>query len=75
MLKTRVFCGAVIVAALCLSGPSRAELPGSAEEIRPLLIGATVPELTLRSADGSGFDLGKAIKKQPTILIFYRGGW
>jgi len=47
----------------------------SAESVQPLLIGATVPSLTLRSADGSPFDLGKAIGKQPTILIFYRGGW
>ena len=47
----------------------------SPESVQPLLIGATVPPLTLRSTNGEPFDLGQAIAKQPTILIFYRGGW
>jgi peroxiredoxin len=47
----------------------------SATEIRPLLIGTVVPELVLKAADGSPFDLNDALGRQPTVLIFYRGGW
>ena len=47
----------------------------SAEEICPILIGANVPELTLRTVDGKLFDLNEAIRNKPTVLIFYRGGW
>ena len=47
----------------------------SAEQVRPLLVGAEVPRLTLRTSDGSEFDLNAAINEKPAILIFYRGGW
>lgn len=47
----------------------------SAEEICPLLVGEKIPPLKLRAADGSLFDLNESISQQPTLLIFYRGGW
>ncbi|MFQ5865721.1 MAG: hypothetical protein ACE5IW_10875 [bacterium] len=50
-------------------------LPTSAEDIRPILVGATVPRLTLTTVDGSSFDLNTAISEKPAVLIFYRGGW
>lgn len=45
------------------------------EDICPLLVGASVPELELKTVEGGPFDLNKAIKEKPTIIIFYRGGW
>jgi len=47
----------------------------SAEEICPILIGDSAPELTLRTVDGKLFNLNKVLKNKPTVLIFYRGGW
>jgi len=47
----------------------------SAEEICPILIGDSVPELMLRTVDGKLFNLNEAIRNKPTVLIFYRGGW
>ena len=44
-------------------------------EVRPLLIGARVPGLTLKTAASLPFDLGAAIAKRQSILVFYRGGW
>ncbi len=49
--------------------------PDAAEKIRPLLIGARVPKLTLTTLAGEPFDLNAAVAKQPTVLIFYRGNW
>ncbi len=51
------------------------QLPASAKDICPILIGATVPKLTLTTVNGSPFDLNAAITEQPTVLIFYRGWW
>jgi peroxiredoxin len=51
------------------------DIAASAQDVRPLSVGATVPPLTLAGVGGKAFDLDKAIKRQPTILIFYRGGW
>lgn len=50
-------------------------LAPSAEQVRPLLVGAAVPRLALRTADGSPFDLNAALAAQPTVLVFYRGHW
>lgn len=51
------------------------QLPSSAEDICPILVGASVPKLTLTTLNGSSFDLNAAIAEKPTVLIFYRGGW
>ncbi len=44
-------------------------------EIKPLMAGEPIPAATLKTADGTDFELQEAIAKHPTILIFYRGGW
>ncbi|MFC1958845.1 hypothetical protein ACFLV6_02905 [Chloroflexota bacterium] len=51
------------------------QLPTSPKDICPILIGATVPELTLTTVNGSPFDLKAAIAEKLTVLIFYRGWW
>lgn len=50
-------------------------VPDSPSEIRPLLIGASVPKVTLQTVDGDPFNLGAAVSERPSVLIFYRGGW
>lgn len=47
----------------------------SAEEVTPLLIGATVPDVELKSIDGKSQKLQELVGQKPTVLIFYRGGW
>lgn len=44
-------------------------------DIRPVLLGSTVPGLTLTDVDGEPFDLGEAFADRRTILVLYRGGW
>lgn len=44
-------------------------------EVRPLLVGAAVPRLTLKKADGTSIELGEELKNKPAVLVFYRGGW
>ncbi len=47
----------------------------SAEHVHPIGTGQTIPAVTLRGVDGQPVVLLKAVAKQPTVLIFYRGGW
>ncbi|MFP4381112.1 MAG: peroxiredoxin-like family protein [Candidatus Sumerlaeia bacterium] len=47
----------------------------SPNDIDPVLLGQEAPSITVRDKNGKKYDLGKAYKKQPTVLIFYRGGW
>ena len=72
-MKTRAFlAGAALV---CASPVLAADVPASAEDVRPLLVGSAVPEVELPATDGGVVDLAAAARAQPTILIFYRGGW
>ncbi|RMH69201.1 MAG: AhpC/TSA family protein [Gemmatimonadetes bacterium] len=52
-----------------------ADVPASAEDICPIKMGAELPQITLTTIEGESFDLKAAVSKQPTILIYYRGGW
>jgi peroxiredoxin len=47
----------------------------SAEAVQPLQPGAAVPAVEVQDLDGRPVDLAAAVKQQPTVLIFYRGGW
>jgi peroxiredoxin len=51
------------------------ETPSAAQDIRPLLIGSAIPALSLETVEGKVYDFNQEMKKQPSILIFYRGGW
>jgi len=53
----------------------RGKIPISPERIDPLPIGATIPDATVKNAEGADVALSDVFGTKPTILIFYRGGW
>lgn len=55
------------------AGPD--EVARSADRVRPLLVGADVPEVQVTAADGAVVDLRAISDGKPTIFLFYRGGW
>ncbi len=72
-----------LVAAVFLGGLASASwadthepfIADSPQQIRPLMIGAHIPDVTLVTPDHKPVVLREALAKQPTILIYYRGGW
>jgi peroxiredoxin len=54
---------------------AQTELPKTAIEISPLLIGEKIPNLSLKSADNVDVKLSDLFANKKTILVFYRGGW
>ena len=50
-------------------------VPEQADDIRPILIGQKLPQITLRTPENEPIDLNAEIARKPTVLIFYRGGW
>ncbi len=42
---------------------------------KPLVIGDTIPNVTVTSIKGKTVSLRRLISKKPAIVIFYRGGW
>ncbi len=49
--------------------------PASSDGVRPLLLGAALPEAQLRTVDGQTVSLKDALGGKPAVLVFYRGGW
>ncbi len=47
----------------------------SAEDIHPILVGATLPDIMLKNINGAQITLNELTKVKPTVLIFYRGSW
>jgi cytochrome oxidase Cu insertion factor (SCO1/SenC/PrrC family) len=45
------------------------------DQICPILIGSSLPAITVQDLEGKSFDLNKAIAEKPTVLIYFRGGW
>ncbi|PPK99264.1 peroxiredoxin-like family protein [Parapedobacter indicus] len=50
-------------------------VPEKPEDISPLLIGESIPMISLKDAMGHPFSLTDQAADTPTILVFYRGGW
>jgi peroxiredoxin len=53
----------------------QAQVAENATDVRPLLIGESVPDLTITSAEGHREKLPVIANGKPTVLLFYRGGW
>jgi hypothetical protein len=65
-----------LVAAPALAGsPSEGRLAGSATEVCPVLVGTTVPDGPLKTAEGRETTLGELLAGEPGLLVFYRGHW
>jgi peroxiredoxin len=69
----KLFFIVLILAYLPASLP--AQIAEKAEEIAPLLIGESFPDIQVRGTDGAKVNFRQVLAKKPTVLIFYRGGW
>ena len=49
-------------------------VPNSSNEVTPLLIGSSIPDITLTDTNGETVNLNE-ISTQRTLFVFYRGGW
>lgn len=52
-----------------------AQIAEMAEDISPLLIGETIPDIDLKSPDASNHKVSAVFAEKPTVLLVYRGGW
>lgn len=49
--------------------------PRAPTTVHPALVGTTVPDTPLRTDAGGATSLAAAVAGEPTVLVFYRGGW
>jgi len=50
-------------------------VPDRAEDIRPVLVGTTMPAIQLADMNGNPVNLNALVGRKPTVLVYYRGGW
>jgi peroxiredoxin len=63
---------------ICLGLTSMAHARGNAaapDAIRPLLIGQSMPDVTVKDVDGKPVQLKAILAEQPSVVVFLRGGW
>lgn len=65
----------ICIGLVFLSLSVSAQLADKAQDISPLLIGETVPDAVLKSADASDQSFSSILSEKPTVVLFYRGGW
>jgi len=78
MLKKKIVLTTITAAALLLSAHAHADaatVPSDPKLVKPIAVGQTLPDISLKASDESPFDLNAAVASKPTILIFFRGGW
>ena len=56
-------------------GPAATEIVSDAKLVKPLDVGATVPDVSVRTSGGEETQLSQVLDGRPTALVFYRGGW
>ncbi len=65
----------ILLLSFLISVSSLAQVAERAEDISPLLIGEKVPQIKISSVENKKISLIDVVKKRPTMLLFYRGGW
>ena len=74
-MKTAIKYTLLLFLLLGINSGLLAQIPENPEDISPLLIGESIPQGALVAPDGSDHSISEIIKNQPTVLLFYRGGW
>lgn len=55
--------------------PVLAQVPQTAEAVSPISVSDEAPNPTLRTLEGTATPLKDLRANQPTVVVFYRGGW
>ena len=45
------------------------------KQVNPILTGTTIPDAAVKTIEGKTVSIQELVRQQPTVLIFYRGGW
>lgn len=72
-MKTKNFLTLLL---LCITvSTGMAQVAEKDTDISPLLISEKIPNLSITTIEGAKVPLEGVLKQQPSVLLFYRGGW
>jgi peroxiredoxin len=64
-----------MIAVLAISAGAAAAVPDDPHHVTPIEVNARAPKFVAQEVDGRVFQFDPASLRQPTLIIFYRGGW
>ncbi len=76
--KVIIFLYVFVLSFVCICNSNTfadKNIPVVAEDVVPLKVGDSIPNIILKTHDSKDFNLNSAVHKTPAIVIFYRGGW
>lgn len=73
-MKTKSFFFTLLTGLFFMQN-TQAQIAEKAEDIAPLLIGESIPDSKLKNSKGEIVEISDILKKKPTVLVVYRGGW
>jgi peroxiredoxin len=73
MIKTKMLTALFLALAVNLN--LGATIPNSPNEVQPIEIGSAVPAVTVQTTKGEAVQLDALTQGNPSVIIFYRGGW
>jgi peroxiredoxin len=53
----------------------RTQIAENAQDVTPILNGTSVPNVMVKTAEGSPLSLPALLMEKPSVIVFYRGGW
>ncbi|PWK47843.1 peroxiredoxin-like family protein [Pleionea mediterranea] len=74
-MKTNLLLSLVLFISSGLLAEQRTSIADTADDVHPLLVGQTVPDVPVWSPEGKPLSLTKMAADKPMVLVFYRGGW
>ena len=76
-MKTTQLLLLVVVALFTFNSAAldRTTIKEKAEDVTPLLNGMSVPNVAVKTDDGSPVSLQALLMQKPSVIVFYRGGW
>lgn len=66
-----IFCSLLLMSQCAIAS----ELAAKPTDVRPPLVGSSLPDAPLRTLDDEPTTLRAATAGKPAVLVFYRGGW
>lgn len=63
------------IACLLISAAGYCQLPETAKDVKPILIGEKVPSSTVINVEGKAVTTASIFQGKKTVLVMYRGGW
>lgn len=73
LLQSLLLCASLLATSRVVASDNN--IAAAPDQVRPLLNGATAPDVSLLDQQGQPVTLFAELQQKPTVLVFYRGGW